>query len=60
WTIIREVVFAVSFTYMFGIMFGWGLTGIWAGLALGRIIPSILNFIFARYTIKIIRKRLDV
>lgn len=58
WTIIREVVFAVSFTYIFGIMLGWGLIGIWAGLALGRSISSILNFIFARYTIKIIRKRL--
>ncbi len=59
WTIIREVVFTVSFTYLFGIMLGWGLVGIWTGLALGRMISSILNFIFARYTIKIIRKRLD-
>lgn len=60
WTIIREVIFTVSFTYLFGIMLGWGLIGIWVGLALGRIISSILNFIFARYTIKIIRKRLEI
>jgi len=58
WTIIREVVCTVSFTYIFGITLGYGLMGIWAGLALGRIISSVLNFIFARYTIKVIRKRL--
>ncbi len=56
WTIIRELIFTVSFTYMFGIVFGWGLTGIWTGLAVGRIIASILNFAYARYTIKKLKK----
>ena len=51
WTIIRELIFTVFFTYLFGIVFNWGLTGIWVGLAVGRIIASILNFIYARYTI---------
>ena len=58
WTIMREVVFTVACTYILGIYLGYGLIGIWAGLALGRIIASILNFIFARYTIKQIRKKL--
>ena len=52
WTIIRELILTVSFTYLFGIVFNWGLTGIWTGLATGRIIASVLNFIYARYTIK--------
>ena len=52
WTIIRELILTVSFTYLFGMVFNWGLTGIWAGLAVGRIIASILNFTYARYTIK--------
>ncbi|WP_296878941.1 MATE family efflux transporter [uncultured Methanobrevibacter sp.] len=56
WTIIRELIFTVSFTYLFGIVFGWGLTGIWTGLAVGRIIASILNFAYARYTIKKLKK----
>ena len=51
WTIIRELIFTVSFTYLFGMVFGWGLTGIWTGLAVGRMLASILNFIYARYTI---------
>ena len=51
WTIIRELIFTVFFTYLFGIVFNWGLTGIWVGLAVGRIIASILNFTYARYTI---------
>ena len=56
WTIIREVIFAVSFTYLFGIALGWGLIGIWIGLATGRTLASILNFLYARYTIKKIKQ----
>ena len=56
WTIIREVILTVSFTYIFGIALGWGLIGIWIGLATGRILASILNFMYARYTIKKIKQ----
>ena len=56
WTIIREVIFTVSFTYLFGIVLNWGLIGIWTGLAVGRMLASILNFIYARYTISKIKK----
>ena len=52
WTIIRELIFTVSCTYLFGIVFGWGLMGIWVGLAVGRIIASILNFTYAKYTLR--------
>ena len=52
WTVIRELVLTVRFKYLFGMVFNWGLTGIWTGLAVGRIIASILNFTYARYTIK--------
>ncbi len=51
WTIIREVIFTVGSTYIMGIVLGWGLVGIWTGLALGRIMASILNYAYARYTI---------
>lgn len=56
WTIIREVIFTVSFTYLFGIVLNWGLVGIWTGLAIGRMIASILNYAYARYTIKRIKQ----
>ena len=59
WTIIRELIFTVSFTYLFGIVFNWGLTGIWTGLAVGRIIASILNYTYARYTIKKLKDTLN-
>lgn len=52
WTIIRELIFTVSFTYLFGIVLDWGLMGIWVGLAVGRIIASILNFAYAKYTLR--------
>ena len=56
WTIIREVIFTVTATYTLGIVLGWGLVGIWTGLATGRILASILNFAFARYTIRKVRE----
>lgn len=57
WTIIREVIFTVTATYTLGIILGWGLVGIWTGLALGRILASILNFAFARFTIRKVREK---
>ena len=59
WTIIREVIFTVSCTYLFGIILNWGLIGIWAGLAVGRILASILNFTYARYTIRKLKNTLN-
>ena len=56
WTIIREVIFTVTATYTLGIVLGWGLVGIWTGLFLGRALASILNFLFARFTIKKVRE----
>ena len=57
WTIIREVIFTVTATYTMGIILGWGLVGIWIGLALGRTLASILNFAFARFTIRKVREK---
>ena len=59
WTIIRELIFTVGFTYLFGIVLNWGLTGIWVGLAVGRIIASILSFTYARYTIRKLKSVLN-
>ncbi|WP_407377167.1 MATE family efflux transporter [Methanobrevibacter sp.] len=59
WTIIRELIFTVSFTYLFGMVFNWGLLGIWVGLAVGRILASILNFIYAKYTIRKLKPEMD-
>ena len=42
--------------YIFGIVLGWGLIGVWAGLATGRALGGGLNFIFARYTVKNLKK----
>ena len=59
WTIIRELIFTVSCTYLFGIVLNMGLMGIWIGLAVGRILASILNYAYARYTIKKLKTTLN-
>lgn len=57
-TIFREVICTVILTYLFGIVLEWGLIGIWIGLAVGRSIASIVNYIYGRHTIKQIRTKL--
>ena len=51
WTLIRELLFSVFFTYLFGIFFSFGLTGIWWGLVVGRTLANILNYLFANHTL---------
>lgn len=52
WTVIREIICTNALIYVFGIVLGWGLIGVWAGLAVGRALAGGLNFLFARFTIK--------
>ena len=58
-TVLREIIFAAPLTYYFGIVLNLGITGIWIGLGLGKAIPSILNYLFARYEVKRIRKSFE-
>ncbi len=51
WTLMRELLFSVFFTYLFGIVLSYGLTGIWVGLVVGRTLANILNYIFANHTL---------
>ena len=57
WTVIREIISTNALIYLFGIVLGWGLIGVWVGLAVGRAIAGALNFLSARYTIRNIIKR---
>ena len=52
WTLIRELLSSVLFIYLFGFCFSWGLTGVWLGLLVGRTCANILNYIFAKYTLR--------
>lgn len=56
-TILREVIFTVGLTYFFGIYLGYGLVGIWIGLATGRTLASLLNFACGRLTIRVVKKK---
>ena len=52
WTVIREIICTNILIYLFGIVMGWNLIGVWLGLAVGRALAGGLNYIYARYTIK--------
>lgn len=47
-----EVICAISTAYLFGFTLGYGIIGIWLGLAVGRSFSSIIIFIITRITIK--------
>ena len=56
-TILREIIFVVPLIYVFVFIFNWNLVGIWLGLCIGRAIASVINYAFARYEIRRVRKR---
>ncbi len=50
-TILRTFVFQLSAAYLFGITFGFGLIGIWWGIAAGNICAVVITFIWGRSTV---------
>ncbi len=59
WTVVREIISTNLLIYIFGILLGWGLIGVWTGLAVGRALAGGLNFLFARYTVKKLIMKFD-
>lgn len=57
--ILREIICTVPLTYLFGIILGWGLIGVWIGLSLGRALAGLLAFIFSRVSIGKLSKKLS-
>lgn len=55
-TVLREIVLALPFTYLLGITLGYGLVGVWFGMAIGRGMAGIINYIFALHKINQIEK----
>ncbi|MCK4268948.1 MAG: hypothetical protein KAW93_00540, partial [Methanogenium sp.] len=54
-TLLRTIILAPLFVWLFAVTFGWGLSGVWWGLLAGNTIGSGVAFIFARvYTKRLI------
>ncbi len=51
WTLIREAVLLLFFTYFFGFIMDWGLIGVWIGFVIGKSSSSIFNYLHANYYI---------
>ena len=59
WTLIRELIFSSILIYVFGILLGWGLFGVWAGIALGKALIDIINFIYARHLVNKLTQKMN-
>jgi len=50
-TILRTVLFQVPLAYLFGIVFNWGLIGVWSGLISANLIAVTATFLWGRHTV---------
>ena len=48
-TLLRSLILESVFAYIFCFMFGWGVTGIYAGVVLGCFVGGTLGFIWAHF-----------
>jgi Na+-driven multidrug efflux pump len=55
-TVLRELVFATLFAYIFAIPLGMGQQGVWWGIVTGNIFGGINAYIWARLYIKRLEK----
>ena len=51
-TIIREAICATFFAVLFGIIFGWGINGVWFGILVGYTIGGLIAIIYANGYLK--------
>ena len=50
-TLLRTVVLQVPIAYLFGVIIGFGLTGVWLGIITGNAIAVSISFFWGRVTI---------
>ena len=48
-SLIREAVCAVVFSFVFGIVLGWGIDGVWFGIMFGYSVGGVIAALYARY-----------
>jgi putative MATE family efflux protein len=48
-TVLRNLVFIAIFTYLFGIVLGYGEHGVWWGIVAGDILGGTVAYLWARY-----------
>lgn len=58
-TIIREAICATFFSILFGIVFGWGINGVWFGILVGYTIGGLIAIAYANNYLKNLSKTED-
>ncbi|MFW3146892.1 MAG: MATE family efflux transporter [Thermoplasmatota archaeon] len=51
-TIFRTIIFALTFAFLFGVVFDWGLIGVWAGILTGNALGAIISYAWASLHIR--------
>jgi len=50
-TLLRTILLQVPLAYIFGIIFHWGLTGVWSGLICANLIAVVASFLWGKHTV---------
>jgi Na+-driven multidrug efflux pump len=58
-TVFRTILLAVPLAYLFAIVLGWNLTGLWWGIAAGNIAGALIAFTWARLYVNRLKKRMQ-
>ncbi len=51
-TLLRSLILESVFAYLFCFIFGWGLTGIYAGVVFGCFVGGTVGYIWAKFFIR--------
>ena len=55
-TLLRSLILETVFAYLFCFIFGWGLTGIYAGVVFGCFVGGTVGYIWAKIFISRFKK----
>lgn len=58
-TVIRELIFAIFFSILYGIVLGWGINGVWFGILVGYTIGGLIAIVYANSYLKNLIKSED-
>lgn len=57
-TFLRTIIMQIFFSYLFGILLKFGLTGVWAGIVIGNVTAALIGFSWGNLTIRKLKSKI--
>ncbi|MBE0460899.1 MAG: MATE family efflux transporter [Candidatus Aminicenantes bacterium] len=59
-TVIRTIVLAVPFAYIYAVLIGMRLTGVWWGIVTGNVLGALIAFTFGRHFVNKLKNKKEI